>query len=296
MIVDAHHHLWDPSLRAYPWMSEKIAPIARRFTEADLLEQLPDGVERSIVVQAVSSMDETRELLAAAQSSTIIAGVVGWIDLRAPDADEQIAQLRSAPGGERLVGIRHQAHDEEDPYWLVRADVLRGLRAVADAGLTFDLLVRTRELAAARELAAQLPELRLVVDHGAKPAIAAGEWSPWAAQLEALARFSNVSCKLSGLVTEANWDRWSAAQIVPYMRHILEVFGPSGVMFGSDWPVCLLAAPYERVLQLAQQALEPLSPAQRNAVLGENAVQIYGLSAVAASPTGSLAVARPSDV
>lgn len=277
MIVDAHHHLWDPALRAYPWMTEKVAPIARRFTEADLREQLPGGVEQTIAVQASSSLDETLELLAAADGSTLIAGVVGWIDLRASNAAAQIAQLRSAPGGDRLVGIRHQVHDEEDPNWLLRADVLRGLRAVADAGLAFDLLVRTRELAAARELAAQLPQLRLVVDHGAKPAIAAGEWSPWAAQLEALARFPNVSCKLSGLVTEANWDGWSAAQIVPYAHHVLEVFGPDGVLFGSDWPVCLLAAPYERVLDLALQSLQAWPADQRNAVLAENAVRIYRL-------------------
>lgn len=277
MIVDAHHHLWDPSRRDYPWMTQDLAAIARPFTEADLRGQLPQRVERTIVVQAVSSLEETRELLAAAQDSTLIAGVVGWIDLCARDAAEQIAHLRSAPGGRRLVGIRHQVHDEEDPFWLVRTDVLRGLRAVADAGLVFDLLVRTRELAAARELAAHLPQLRLVVDHGAKPAIAAGEWSPWAAQLEALARFANVSCKLSGLITEAKWNAWSDAQILPYARHIIEVFGAGGVMFGSDWPVCLLAAPYERVLDLALQALEPLAHAQRNAVLGENAVRIYGL-------------------
>lgn len=277
MIVDAHHHLWDPSRRDYPWMTQDVAAIARPFTEADLRRQLPRRVERTIVVQAVSSLDETRELLAAAQNSTLIAGVVGWIDLNAPDATEQIAQLRRAPGGERLVGIRHQVHDEEDPFWLVRTDVLRGLRAVADAGLVFDLLVRTRELAAAREVAAHLPQLRLVVDHGAKPAIAAGEWSPWAAQLEALARFPNVSCKLSGLVTEAKWNAWSDAQILPYAHHILEVFGAADVMFGSDWPVCLLAAPYERVLDVALQALQTLSPPQRNAVLGENAVRVYSL-------------------
>lgn len=281
MIVDAHHHLWDPAVREYPWMTEKVAPIARRFTEADLREQLPDGVEQTIVVQASSSLDETLELLAAADGSTLIAGVVGWIDLRASNAAAQIAQLRSAPGGNRLVGIRHQVHDEEDPDWLLRADVLRGLRAVADAGLVFDLLVRSRELAAARELAALLPELRLVVDHGAKPAIAAGEWSPWAAQLEALARFPNVSCKLSGLVTEAKWDGWSPRQILPYAQHILEVFGPDGVLFGSDWPVCLLAASYERVLSLAMQLVQTLPDAQRNAVLSENAVRIYGLPAPA---------------
>lgn len=281
MIVDAHHHLWDPAVREYPWMTEKVAPMARRFTEADLREQLPDGVEQTIVVQASASLDETLELLAAADGSTLIAGVVGWIDLRASNAAAQITQLRNAPGGNRLVGIRHQVHDEEDPDWLLRADVLRGLRAVADAGLVFDLLVRTRELAAARELAALLPELRLVVDHGAKPAIAAGEWSPWAAQLEALARFPNVSCKLSGLVTEAKWDDWSPRQILPYAQHILEVFGPDGVLFGSDWPVCLLAASYERVLSLAMQLVQTLPDAQRNAVLSENAVRIYGLPAPA---------------
>lgn len=279
MIVDAHHHLWDPSVRPYPWMTDRMAPIARGFTEADLREQLPPGVKRTIVVQAVSSLGETLELLATAQNSKIVAGVVGWIDLQSSNALEQIARLRSAPGGDRLVGIRHQAHDEDDPRWLVREDVQRGLRAIAGADLVFELLVRARELPAAQDLAAQLPQLRLVVDHGAKPPIAAGEWSPWAQELGRLAQFPNVSCKLSGLVTEARWDRWSEPEIIPYAQHIVAAFGPERVMFGSDWPVCLLAAPYERVLHLAQRALEPLPLVQREAVLAENAVRIYRLSA-----------------
>ncbi|HET7815023.1 MAG TPA: amidohydrolase family protein [Candidatus Baltobacteraceae bacterium] len=277
MIVDAHHHLWDPSRRAYPWMTEEVASIARPFTEADLRERLPHGVSQTIVVQAVSSLEETIELLDAAHESTLLAGVVGWIDLQSPDAAGQVAQLRGARGGDRLAGIRHQVHDEEDPRWLLRPQVLHGLRAVSDARLVFDLLVRSRELPAACEVAAQLPDLQLVVDHGAKPAIAAREWSPWAGQLKSLAQYSNVSCKLSGLVTEANWNTWTEDEIVPYARHILDVFGPDRVMFGSDWPVCLLAASYERVLELTKRVLQTLPAEKRRAVLAENAARIYRL-------------------
>ena len=278
--VDAHHHLWDPGRRAYPWMDESVAAIRRPFGVADLDAAAgPEGFEATIAVQAVSSLEETEELLDVAAASGRVAGVVGWVDLAVPEVGATLAALRDRPGGRALVGVRHQVHDEPDPDWLLRDQVLEGLAAVADAGLVYDLLVRERELPAARVLAERLPELTLVVDHLAKPRIREGAMEPWAGDLAALARHPNVACKVSGLVTEADWRAWTPAQLVPYVAHAAEVFGPERLLFGSDWPVCLLAAGYAEVVAAATEALgrAGLGPAEREAVLGANARRLYRL-------------------
>jgi len=278
--VDAHHHLWDPARRAYPWMDDSCAPIRRRFGPEDLDAAAgPHRVERTVLVQTVSSAEETEELLAVAATSPRVAGVVGWVDLCAPDVAGELAALEEAPGGGTLVGIRHQVHDEPDPGFLLRDGVLRGLAAVAEAGLVFDLLVRERELPAARAAVERLPELAFVVDHLAKPRIREGVMAPWAGGLAALARLPNVTCKVSGLVTEAAWDAWSPAQLVPYVRHAADVFGPERLLFGSDWPVCLLAASYAEVVAAAEWALDGagLAPSEREAVFGANASRVYRL-------------------
>jgi L-fuconolactonase len=278
--VDAHHHLWDPGRRAYPWMDESVAAIRRPFGVADLDAAAgPEGFEATIAVQAVSSVEETEELLDAAAAPGRVAGVVGWVDLADPEVAATLAALRARPGGRSLVGVRHQVHDEPDPDWLLRDQVLEGLAAVADAGLVYDLLVRERELPAARVVAERLPELTLVVDHLAKPRIREGAMEPWTGELAALARHPNVACKVSGLVTEADWTAWTPAQLVPYVAHAAEVFGPERLLFGSDWPVCLLAAGYAEVVAAATEALDRagLGPAEREAVLGANARRLYRL-------------------
>jgi L-fuconolactonase len=278
--VDAHHHLWDPGRRAYPWMDESVAAIRRPFGVADLDAAAgPEGFEATIAVQAVSSLEETEELLDVAATSGRVAGVVGWVDLADPEVAATLAALRDRPGGRALVGVRHQVHDEPDPDWLLRDQVLEGLAAVADAGLVYDLLVRERELPAARVVAERLPELTLVVDHLAKPRIREGAMEPWTGGLAALARHPNVACKVSGLVTEADWTAWTPAQLVPYVAHATEVFGPERLLFGSDWPVCLLAAGYAEVVAAATEALDRagLSPAEREAVFGANAHRLYRL-------------------
>jgi L-fuconolactonase len=278
--VDAHHHLWDPGRRAYPWMDESVAAIRRPFGVADLDAAAgPEGFEATIAVQAVSSVEETEELLDAAAAPGRVAGVVGWVDLADPEVAATLAALRARPGGRSLVGVRHQVHDEPDPDWLLRDQVLEGLAAVADAGLVYDLLVRERELPAARVVAERLPELTLVVDHLAKPRIREGAMEPWTGGLAALARHPNVACKVSGLVTEADWTAWTPAQLVPYVAHAAEVFGPERLLFGSDWPVCLLAAGYAEVVAAATEALDRagLGPAEREAVLGANARRLYRL-------------------
>jgi len=277
-VVDAHHHFWDPSRAVYPWMTDELAPIRRRFTPEDLQPLLAaNGVERTVLVQTISSEDETRELLATAARHEFIAGVVGWVDLTAPNVPERIAALRAASGGVKLVGIRHQVHDEPDAEWLNRPDVQRGIAAVGHAGLAYDLLVRTRELPAAHSLVRAMPDMRVVVDHIAKPPIATGEVDEWSVNLAPFRVLPHVFCKLSGMVTEAG-KGWRVAALVPYVRYALEWFGPKRCMFGSDWPVSLLVASYAQVLSACRDAVGDVSPVERERIFGGTASDFYRLA------------------
>jgi len=278
--VDAHHHLWDPRVRDYPWMAApELDRIRRPYGLDDLRrETAAAGVEGTVAVQAVSEVAETEELLAvAAASEGLIAGVVGWVDLEVPGVAGALDRLRARPGGDRLVGIRHQVQDEEDRDWLSRPGVRRGLSAVGAAGLAYDLLVLAPQLPSALAAAEALPDVRFVLDHAAKPPIGDGRSRPWSDALGRIAALPNLSCKLSGLVTEASWDDWDAERIRPYADRVLEAFGPDRVMFGSDWPVCELAASYGRVRELAGELLRDLAPGEREAVLGGTARRVYGL-------------------
>jgi L-fuconolactonase len=278
-VIDAHHHLLDPSRRAYPWLTPELAAIDRRFGPEDLAPELvAAGIDRTILVQTISSSDETREFLATAARVPFIAGVVGWADLTDPAVAGAIDGLRAGPGGEWLVGIRHQVHDEPDPEWLVRPDVRRGLEAVEAAGLTYDLLVRPRELPAALTVALAQPGLRFVIDHLAKPPIRSGSIEPWASLLRPFGELPNVWCKLSGLVTEADPAAWRVDDLAPFVEVALEAFGPSRLMFGSDWPVCLLAATYGQVADAARELTDGLSLPERAAVFGGAAERAYALS------------------
>jgi L-fuconolactonase len=279
MIVDAHHHLWDPEHFSYPWMSgDALAPLRRPYTVDDLWEVTDGKVAHTVLVQTISDETETAAFLATAGANDgLIKGVVGWVDLTAPDVAERIQALRAGPGGNRLVGIRHQVQDEPDPEWFAQPEVVRGLRAVGAAGLAYDLLVLVSQLDVATSVVRQVPEVRFVLDHLAKPAIAAGEWEPWATRIATLAQEPNVSAKLSGLVTEASWTDWSAEQIAPYAKHALEVFGADRLMYGSDWPVSTLAASYEQVWELAGTLIADLSDYERDAILGETAARVYQL-------------------
>jgi L-fuconolactonase len=219
----------------------------------------------SVVVQARASLGETRSLLAAAHASPRILGVVGWADLTSLGLARDLERLRREPGGELLVGVRHQAHDEPDRAWLLRPDVQRGVATVGEAGLAFDLLVRERELPAATELARRHPG-------------AHGDLATWHREIDALAACENVSCKLSGLVTEADLGGWSVEQLLLPLRHALARFGPERSMFGSDWPVCLLAASYAQVLALVRSAIEDLDEPACLAVLAGTATRCYRLA------------------
>jgi len=279
MTIDAHHHLWDPGRRAYPWLGQPaLAPIRRPYGLADLASRTAAaGVTATVLVQTVPDVGETEEFLALADGAPV-AGVVGWVDLAAPDVADTIARLRAGPGGDRLVGVRHQVQDEPDPEWLLRAGVQRGIAAVGAAGLVYDLLVLAPQLDAAVRTVRAHPDMRFVLDHGAKPPIASGGWQPWADGVARLAQLSHVDCKVSGLVTEARWDDWDAAALRPYVAHLLDVFETDRLLFGSDWPVCELAASYDQVLAAARSTLAALSAAEAAQVFGGNAARRYGLA------------------
>jgi L-fucono-1,5-lactonase len=274
VIVDSHQHFWDLERFEYPWLTDELRAIRRDFGPQDLQPLLAEhGVDRTIVVQAISSVDETRYLLELAAESDFVAGVVGWVDLADPGISDVVAEL----GEDHLVGVRHQVHDEVDPAWLLREEVQRGLDELAAAGLAYDLLVRTRELPAALETARAHPGLRLVIDHVGKPAIKDGDVETWAQAMEPFAELDNVYCKLSGLVTEADWNAWKPEDLVQYVQRVVEWFGEDRLMFGSDWPVCLLAASYGDVMDALDGALGEVGPRARAKIYGENAVAFYGL-------------------
>jgi L-fuconolactonase len=275
-VVDAHHHLWDLGVRDQEWITgPELEPIRRSFDVDDLYPLAEAaGVTATIVVQTVTVAEETPELLALAAEHPLLAGVVGWTDLTSPGVAGALDRLRGLPGGERLVGIRHQVQGEPDPEWLLRPEVLRGLRAVAAAGLVYDLLVLPHQLPAAARAAALVPELLFVLDHAGKPPIAGGALDPWEPNLRSLADRPNTVCKLSGLVTEAAPGA-PPSDFEPYAHVILDAFGPGRIMFGSDWPVCLPATGYPEVLQLAVRLTAGLDEAERAAVFAGTAERVY---------------------
>lgn len=288
-VIDAHHHVWDLEIRDQPWITgADMAPIRRTFTHDDLRPAArAAGVGATVLVQTVTVAAETPEMLALADADPLIAGVVGWTDLTSPAVADELATLTGGPGGGLVAGIRHQVQSEPDPDWLRRPDVIRGLRAVAAAGLAYDLVILPHQLPAARYAAAAVPGLTLVLDHAGKPRIASGDrsgasgdLSGWAAAVRDLAALPNTTCKLSGLVTEA--PRGTRPESFAAVADVvLGAFGADRVMFGSDWPVCLLASDYAGVLALARSLTAGLSPAERAAVFGETAARVYRLAAAA---------------
>jgi L-fuconolactonase len=278
-IVDAHHHVWDLSVRDQDWISgAALAPLRRNFALDDLeTEASGAGIGATVLVQTIAVAEETPEFLALAAANPLVAGVVGWVDLTASDITDAIAALRALPGGRFLVGVRHGVQAEPDPQWLVRLDVIRGLAAVASAGLVYDLLVLPGQIPAAVTAAASLPELTFVLDHLGKPPIAEGELDPWARNIRALAALPNTVCKLSGMVTEAAWDGWTVQDLRPFTETVLDAFGPDRIMFGSDWPVCLLAASYREVVDAARDLTGSLSPSEQAAVFAGTATRVYRL-------------------
>ncbi|WP_432498692.1 amidohydrolase family protein, partial [Kineococcus auxinigenes] len=278
-VVDAHHHSWDPAGRRYPWMERPgLEPLHRPFGLAELArEAVAAGVVTTVLVQTVAQTTETREFLtAAAASGGLVGAVVGWMDLRGAAVADDLAALRAGPGGHLLRGVRHQVEDEPDLEWLRRADVRRGAAAVAAAGLVHDLLVRPDQLPAATALARELPGAVFVLDHAAKPPLEPAGLAVWRERTTDLARCGNVLCKVSGLFTllpPGGGDEL----LEPVVRHLLEVFGPRRLLFGTDWPVSTLAGGYGDVVRRTTALLHGLSVAERDAVLAGTARSVYGI-------------------
>ncbi|MGW1753169.1 amidohydrolase family protein [Streptomyces mirabilis] len=279
MRVDAHHHVWELSVRDQDWITgPELQPLRRDFGVADLAPQArAAGIDRTVLVQTITVPEETPEFLALAARSELIAGVVGWTDLTRPDVADELARLRELPGGRHLKGIRHQVQGEPDPEWLLRPDVRDGLAAVAEAGLVYDLVVLPHQLPACVRAAADHPGLTFVLDHLGKPPIATGVLKPWATAVRALAALPNTVCKLSGMVTEADHAKWTVDGLRPYADTVLDAFGPGRLMFGSDWPVCTLAASYGQVVDAAEELTGDLGAEERAEVFGGTATRVYRL-------------------
>lgn len=282
MIIDAHQHFWDPARTDYPWMAApELTPIRRAFGPADLAPLLSaNGIDGSIVVQCRSALEETEEFLRIADATPFVVGVVGWVDLTDAALGDTLDRLRASSGGAKLVGIRHQVHDEADPDWLLREDVQRGLAAVFAHDLAYDFLVRTRELPAAIATAQAFPNARFVLDHAAKPPIADRGSTEWADRIKALAACGNVWCKISGLATEAVWNNWDAERLFPFVQHAATCFGEDRLIFGSDWPVCLLAGSYGEIKTALEACLAKFGPHVRDKAFGVNAQRAYRLAAI----------------
>jgi L-fuconolactonase len=276
-IVDSHQHFWRYDPQEYDWIDDDLAPIRRDFLPADLAREIEAaGVDRVVSVQARQTLDETRWLLELAEADDFIAGVVGWVPLVSPAVADTLAELAARP---KLCGVRHVLQGEPDPDFAARPDFNRGIACLRRLGLAYDILVHERQLPAAIGLVDRHPDQVFVVDHVAKPRIRDGVLSPWRERMRELARRPNVYCKLSGMVTEADLRAWTRAALEPHADVVLEAFGPSRMMFGSDWPVCLAACSYARWLGTVRELCSRLGETEREEVLGGTARRAYGLDA-----------------
>ena len=274
-MIDSHQHFWQVGRFDYPWMTSDLGVLYRDYLPHDLAPIIEArGVKRTVLVQASNSVAESHWLLKLADENSFIAGVVGWVDLMSSIIDAQLDELSAHP---KFKGVRHLVESEPNDDWLIQPAVLSGLRQLSRYRLSYDLLVHTRHLKYVLQVVEAVPELSFVIDHLAKPPIAKNEIKEWSQALKPLASYPNVHCKLSGLVTEANWTSWQTDDLRPYVEYALELFGADRLMFGSDYPVCLLAASYDRVLDAFQEILEPLSDVDREKIFSKNAAKFYRL-------------------
>lgn len=276
MRLDAHQHFWKYNSADFGWITDEMAILRRDYLPHDLQPLLTaNGFDGSIAVQAQHSVDEVRWLLDLAAQNPFIKGVVGWVDLCSPSLRAQLEEFKE---NRRLVGIRHVLQSEPDDEFMLRPEFLRGLAQLEEFGLVYDLLLYPRHLPCAARLAAELPRQTFVLDHIAKPSIAAGQLDPWRRDIAALAAFPNVCCKLSGMVTEAHWHQWTAPDFASYLDVVFEAFGPERLMIGSDWPVCTVAGDYNAVMDIVRNYIARCTADQRRAVLGENCARIYRIA------------------
>jgi L-fuconolactonase len=275
MYIDAHQHFWIYNPVEYDWIADSMAALRRDFLPNDLQFELENsGFQGSIAVQARQTLEETRWLLDLAERSPWILGVVGWVDLRSRDIRSQLETLSRNP---KLVGIRHVVQSEPDDRFLLQPDFLRGVSALEEFDLAYDILIYTRHLPVASEFVRRFPRQRFVLDHLAKPPIKSGAIDSWAQGIKRLAELPNVFCKLSGLVTEGDWKRWEPEHIVPFLDVAFEAFGPDRLMIGSDWPVCLVAASYARAIDVVKTYVLEQKPDCREDILGGNAQRFWHL-------------------
>jgi L-fuconolactonase len=274
MRIDSHQHFWHYSPDQYPWIQPDWS-IRRDFLPADLAPELKRcQIDGCVAVQARQTFEETRWLLELAEASPMIFGVVGWVDLCSPKVEEQLTEVAGHP---KLVGVRHVVQDEPNVRFMLRDDFMRGIAKLRSFGLTYDILIFPQQLGAAIELVAAFPDQPFVLDHIAKPRIREGIISPWREHVRELASASNVMCKVSGMVTEADWQKWKPDDFRPYLDVVFQAFGPDRLMFGSDWPVALLAADYNRAFNLVGDYLGPRGKEAAAKVLGLNAADFYKL-------------------
>jgi len=273
MRIDAHQHFWDLDRFEYPWMPPEPSVLRQNFLPGGLARILErNRFEGSVAVQATTSLAETRWLLELAEANEFIRGVVGWVDLTDPRLGDALDDLQRHP---KFKGVRHPVHDESDDEWLLRPDVAVGLAELAQRDLPYDLLIRPRHLTQVMRIVDRAPELRMVIDHIAKPMIATQSLEPWARDLEAVSKLPQVFCKLSGMITEA--ESCDALRLRPYVAHVMRIFGPDRLMFGSDWPVCLLAGSWKEALAAFTQSIGAQSIEAREKLLGGTAQKFYGI-------------------
>lgn len=274
MKIDAHQHFWALARGDYGWLTPDLAAIYRDFLPEDLAPLLDAaGIDGTIIVQAAPTEAETRFMLGLAEANDFVKGVVGWIDFEAADAPQRIAEMAKSP---LLVGLRPMIQDIADPDWMLGDRLAPAFEALIASGLRFDALTKPQHLKALLTLLRRYPEMKTVIDHGSKPDIAGGTSHDWATDMAAIAEETNAFCKLSGLVTEAG-PHWSVDDLRPYVTHLLKIFGPERLIWGSDWPVCTLAAAYAEWTAATEQLLSGLSQTETDAIMGGNAIRFYGL-------------------
>jgi len=280
MRIDSHHHIWDLSVRDQEWINgDAMQPIRRNFLVSDLRDAIVGSrIDKTVVVQTVTDYAETPELLAIAQSEQLVGAVVGWLQIDAPDAIAHLHQYLDLPGSEYLKGIRDIAQDHPDPNYLAKSETIANVKKLGEFGITFDLLTKTPELSAAIKLVRACPDVQFVMDHISKPYIAKKEIEPWKSLMTELATFPNVLCKVSGLVTEANWKDWRVKDFKPYVDHVIEIFTPQRLMFGSDWPVANLGGAYPQIVELAEALTSGLSPSEAEFFWHKTAAAAYGIA------------------
>ena len=277
MHIDSHQHFWRYNPDEYDWIDESMSPLRRDFLPDELTSELQrSGFDACIAVQARQTLQETRWLLHLANDAPVIAGVIGWIDLRASDVRSQLAEFAANP---KFIGVRHIVQSEPDDHFLLQPDFLRGIAALEEFDLTYDILIYPRHLPIAAEFGARFPNQRFVLDHLAKPPIRSHDLKLWEAGIRALADLPNVMCKLSGLVTEADWKEWRPEHIRPCFDVAFDAFGPARLMIGSDWPVCTVAGSYGRVMGLVKDYLSRFSIEVQDGILGGNAEKLWNLGA-----------------